>query len=132
MPQTIVNGHRPTAEIIQEIVAGLGEIVRAEIRLARTEMTGKARRAGRAAILFGLGLAVLAVAGLLALVAAVAALALILPVWLAALSVSAVLLVIGGLMALAGRNRLRQVDARPAATIDSVKEDVEWLKRSIR
>jgi uncharacterized membrane protein YqjE len=132
MPQTIVNGHRSTGEIIQEIVGSLGEIVRSEIRMARVEIAGKARSAGKAAALFGSGLAVLAGAGLVALAALVAALALVMPVWLAALIVSILLLAAGGFMVMVGWQRLTQVDARPAAAIDSVKEDVAWLKQSIR
>lgn len=125
-------GHRSTAEIIQDTVSSLGEILRSEIRLARMEMAGKARAMGKAAGLFGAGVAVLAVAGLLLVVTCVAALALVMPVWLACLIMGGTLAIAGGFMVLVGRQRLRQVDPRPSTTIHSIKEDVEWLRQSIK
>lgn len=131
-PVTDGRGHRSTAEIIQDIINQIGEIVRSEIALARMEIREKAIRAGKAGGLLAGGLAVLAVSGLLVVVTCVAALALVMPVWLASLIMAVILLAAGGFMAIVGRQRLKEVDPKPRAAVDSVKEDVEWLKRSMK
>lgn len=125
-------GTRSTAEIIQDILDSIGEIVRSELRLARTEMMQKAGRAMRGAALLGAGGALLAVAGLLLVATITAALAIVLPVWVACLIMFILLGAAGGFMLAVGRDRLRRVDPKPITTINSVKEDVRWLKRSIK
>jgi hypothetical protein len=60
---------------------------------------------------------------------AVAALSLVLPVWAAALIVTAVLFAIAGLLAMSGRAQLRQAaPPTPERTIDSVKADVDEIR----
>ena len=62
---------------------------------------------------------------------AILALALAVKGWLAALIVAAALGVIAGVLALMGRRNVKQgLPPTPERTIESVKEDVEWAKRS--
>jgi hypothetical protein len=70
--------------------------------------------------------------GVAALVAtAVIALDLVLPLWLAALLVAVVLLIVAGIMALAGRAQVRQgVSSTPDGAVASIKADIETVKRS--
>lgn len=67
-----------------------------------------------------------------ALVAAViAALALLLPVWAAALIVTAVLGVIAAVLALSGKQQIgKAAPPTPQSTIENVKADVAEIKRS--
>jgi hypothetical protein len=59
----------------------------------------------------------------------VAALSLVLPVWAAALIVTAVLFVIAAVLGVTGRGQLRQATPpRPEADLDSVKADVEEIR----
>lgn len=108
-------------------------LIQQEIQLARTELTAKATQMGKgAALLVGGGL--LAYAGLLSIVAAlVLVLAAIgLPPWAAALVGGVV--VIGGayLLVRAGLAALRPPQLTPHATIDTLKEDAQWLKSQTR
>ncbi|MEG8275181.1 phage holin family protein [Streptomyces sp. AHA2] len=121
----------PVGELVQRATQQLTELVRAEMRLARAEMTEKGKRFGKGGGLFG-GAGVLGFVTLQALVAtAIAALAVPLPVWAAALIVTAVLAVATGLMALAGRKQVQKAGpATPQQTIDSVKADVAEIKES--
>lgn len=128
----ISEDRRTLGDIIQNIASNLQEIVRAEIRLARTELTERGRRMSKAAALFGGGLVLLGLAGLLLVVTIIAALALVMPVWAAALLVAVAFGAVGGGMAMVGRERIRQTNLRPDETIESVKEDVEWLKQQTR
>ncbi|HET7327575.1 MAG TPA: phage holin family protein, partial [Nocardioidaceae bacterium] len=60
---------------------------------------------------------------------AVLALILVLPAWLSALIVAAVLFVIAGLAALMGRSKVQQATpVQPTRAMDSVKRDVEEVK----
>jgi Protein of unknown function (DUF1469). len=77
---------------------------------------------------------VLSLFGLSALVVAViAALALVLPVWAAALIVGGVLLLLAGLLALAGIGQVKRgTPLTPDEAIASTKRDVETVKESAR
>src|SRR5690606_29366641 len=119
-------------DIVQNIANNLQDIVRAELRLAKTEMMDRARRMGRAAGMLAAGVALLALAGLLLVTMVVGALALAMPVWAAALIVAVVLGAIGGGLAVVGRIRLKETNLRPDQTIDNVKGDVEWLKQQTK
>jgi len=75
-------GERSAGEIMQDVVRDVGEVVRGEVRLARAEMSEKARQAGKAGGFFG-GAAVCGLMAVAAMVAAaIAGLALVMPLWL--------------------------------------------------
>lgn len=102
-------------------------LVRAEIELAKAEITASVKpKAAGAGMLVGAGvLAWLAVQGLL--VTAALALALVLPGWAAALVVTVILLIGGGVLGLIGKRKL----ATPVSldtTKQNVEEDVAWAK----
>ncbi|MGW0614732.1 phage holin family protein [Streptomyces sp. NPDC002788] len=124
-------GNEPVSELVQRATEQLSDLVRGEMRLAQAEMTEKGKRFGKGGGLFG-GAGVLGFVTLQALVVTViAALAVPLPVWAAALIVTAVLAVATGLTALAGRKQVRQATPpAPQQTIDSVKADVAEIKES--
>jgi nitrate/nitrite transporter NarK len=115
-------------EIVQDILRDVQEVIRAELRLARAEMTEKARSAGKAGGMFGGA----AVAGLLAacclVTACVAALALAMPVWAAALIMTVLLGAAAGMAYTAGRSKLKTVTPVPEQTVQTLKDDVEWAK----
>lgn len=124
-------GDEPVSELVQRATTQLTELVRGEMRLAQAEMTQKGKRFGKGGGLFG-GAGVLGFVTLQALVATViAALAVPLPVWAAALIVTAVLAVATVVTALAGRKQVRRAGSpAPQRTIDSVKADVAEIKES--
>jgi len=124
---------RPIGELVKELAGQTSTLVRQEIQLAQAEMTQKGKEAGRGAGLLG-GAAVVALLGLGTLTACiVAALAELMPVWAAALIVTVVYLAIAAVVALAGRNRLREAAPPvPEQTVETVKEDVEWAKTRTR
>jgi Flp pilus assembly protein TadB len=120
---------RSTGEIVQDILDTVQDIFRSEVQVVKTEMADRARQAGKAAGMLGGGVVLLLFAAALAIVSAVAALALVMPVWLASLLVAAALGIAGGIMAAAGRRRLKHTSLKPEQAIDGVKEDVRWLKQ---
>jgi hypothetical protein len=120
--------HQASTLVHQEV-----ELVKLEVlenvELAKDEMTDKAKTAG-------IGVALLAaagVAGLMALGALSAFLILaldeVMPNWAAALCVAAIWVVAGAVLAVYGRRKIDEMGtAVPTRTIEAVKEDVEWLK----
>jgi uncharacterized membrane protein YqjE len=127
-----IENRRSVAAIVQNIANNLQDIVRGEIRLAKAEMTERGKQMSKAAGILAGGAGLLLVAALLLVVTVVAALSLVMPVWAAALLTGVVLAGAGGAMVFIGRQRLKASRLRPDATIESVREDVEWLKQQTR
>ena len=123
---------RPVSEIVRDILGNVQEIIRSEVRLAKTEIRDESKKAMEAGLMLGTG-AVLGLygAGFL-LAAAVAALSLVMPWWGAALLVGFVLALAGAVALGIGVARWKQVHPAPEKTISDVKENVEWLKRQTR
>jgi hypothetical protein len=120
---------RSTVELVKDLSEQASRLVHQEIELAKAEVTEKGKRAGIGAA----ALAGAAVAGLLALGALTAFLILALdeamPEWTAALLVTLLWAAVMAVLAYFGREKLREVGTPvPEETIQSVKEDIEWLK----
>ncbi|BDX34774.1 membrane protein [Mycobacterium antarcticum] len=117
-----------TGELITQLTAQTSRLVRDEIRLAQKEFQESAKHAGIGAGLFSVA-GVFAVFGVATLIAAaVAALALVLPVWAAALIVGVVLLAAGGIAALSGKRQIQEASPVPEQTVANVKEDIQEVK----
>jgi len=113
---------RSLADVLHDIVANVQDIVRSELRLASVEIRqelAKAARAGKVAAAGGV-LALFALAFLL--LAAVYALALVMPPWLAALTVAIVLAITGSILISAGSKRLKLIHLKPEKTVASIRE----------
>ncbi|MFK4148981.1 phage holin family protein [Streptomyces sp. NPDC004065] len=122
-------GDRPVGELVHQATEQLSQLVRQEMTLARIELAQKGRRMGRGGGMLGAAGAI-GYVGLIALAGtATAALSLVLPVWAAALVVTAVLFAIAGVLALTGRAQLRRAaPPKPQETLGSVKADVEEIR----
>ncbi|AZP16910.1 phage holin family protein [Streptomyces aquilus] len=120
---------RSVGELVGQATEQLSQLVRQEVALAKEELAEKGRRAGRGGGMIGAAGAV-AYAGLLALAAtAAAALSLTLPVWAAALIVTAVLFATAALLAARGRAQLRRAaPPTPEEALGSVRADVEEIR----
>ncbi|MFD9368393.1 phage holin family protein [Streptomyces sp. NPDC060020] len=107
----------------------MSALVREEMQLARAEMTQKNKRYGKGGGLFGTA-GIVGILALQALVATcIAALALVLPVWASAVVITAVLGIVAGGTALAGRKQIARAGTpAPEQTIDSVKADLAEIK----
>lgn len=116
-------------ELITQLGADLSNLVRQEMQLARTEMTEKVKGLGLGAGLFGgAGAIGFWVIGALA-ATLILALGLVIPHVLAAVVVTVVYALIGLLLFLLGRRKLKDATAPvPKETFEQVKEDVQWLK----
>jgi uncharacterized membrane protein YqjE len=116
-------------DLVKQASQQLSELVRGEIRLAAAEIADKGKHAGAGVGMLG-GAGVVTGYGVAALlVSAGAALALVWPVWAAALVVGAVLLIIAAVLALAGRKQVnRATPPLPSRAMESTRLDVAEIK----
>jgi uncharacterized membrane protein YqjE len=121
--------HESTAELVKDLTREVSELVRKEIELARAEMTEKGKQAGVGVGMFG-GAALMAAAALGGSMATIIiVLDLWMPLWLAALITTLAYAAVAGILAMRGRDELKQTGAPiPERTKESVKEDVQWAK----
>jgi len=123
---------RSLGELFAELTREMGTLVRAEVELARVELTQKATRVGKDIGFLAAGAAV-AYAGLLAILAAVifGLAALGVPWWLSALLVGLVVAGVGYALVQRGLSALKREDLTPRQTIETLKEDKDWAKEQI-
>jgi uncharacterized membrane protein YqjE len=119
-----------TGQLMSQLSEQSSRLVRAELQLAKVELKGSAKHAGLGAGLFSVA-GVLAWFGLGSLTAtAIIALALVLPLWAAALVPTLVLFVAAGIAGLVGRKHLHQVSPTPERAVENVRLDVQEVKES--
>jgi uncharacterized membrane protein YqjE len=123
---------RSIADVLQDIVANVQTIIRAEIRLAKTEVKEEITKARAAAGMMAGG----AVAALftiwLLLLTVFFALSTVMPFWAAALVLLIVMAIVTAILLTAGRKRLKTVNTKPEKTIETMKENVQWVKTQTR
>lgn len=120
---------RTLGEMFAELSRETRTLVQQELQLARTELTEKAARMGKGAGFVLVG-GLVAYGGLLAIVAALVLIliAISLPPWAAALLGGVLAAGIGYLLIRAGLAALKPQDLAPRKTIETLKEDAQWLK----
>lgn len=120
---------RTLGEMFAELSRDFTRLIQQEIQLARLELSEKAARM-RKGLVFIIGGGMLAYGGFLAIIAGLV-LGLVatgLPAWLAAFIAGLVLAGLGYILVHSGVATLRPQDLTPTQTIDSLKEDVQWLR----
>lgn len=130
-PSAYGGGERSLGELFAELSRDTSTLVRQEVKLAKTEITEKAKTVGKDVAYMAVGGA-LAYAGLLVLLAAVViALAYVIPAWLSALLVGIVVVGIGAFLAYKGLSDLRNAELAPKQTIQSLQEDKAWAREQV-
>ncbi len=121
------------ADLMKQLAEQTSRLVRDEVRLARAEMTEKAQAYGRAGAMLGAAAVVGLLAGFALTMFLIYLLRLALPLWASALIVTVVYGVIGFALFMAGKKKLDEARTPvPEQTVESVKEDVQWLKTQTR
>jgi hypothetical protein len=121
-------GDASVGELVREVANDLTTLVRQEIALAKAETKEELTKAGKAGGAFGgAGLAgwVAVVFFSLALMFALGA---AMPLGWAALIVAVLWSAVGAGLAFYGRGKVRQVNPVPERTVETVKEDVRWVR----
>jgi hypothetical protein len=119
--------------LFRQLPSQISRLIRDELRAAQVELVQKLKGAGvGAGLLVGGAIVVLYALGVL-IAAGILGLATVLAPWLSALIVGVVLLIVAGVLALLGRNKLKAaVPPLPTESIESVKEDIRTIKGESR
>ena len=118
---------QPIGHLLGDLYQGASRLVSLEIELAKTELSQKASRVGKNVGFLAAGGAI-AYAGFLALIfAIIAILATFMPMWLSALIVALIVLGAGGALVWTGLKTLQQESPMPQRTLETLKEDKEWM-----
>lgn len=123
---------RSVGELVSAVTSDVQTLFRQEVELAKIEVQQEAKAAGKAAGMFGgAGFAgyMVAVFGSLA---AVFGLANVMDAGWAALIVTGVWAVVGAVLYVMGRSRMRTVSPTPEQTVETLKEDAKWARHPTR
>ena len=122
-------GDRSVADVLQDIFRNVQDILRSEIRLAKAEIRQEATEAATAALWMTIGIVGLLSAWMFMLWTAVYALATVLPIWAATLVIAVAMAGAGGIVIRTGLRRLTRIKPMPERTIESLQENLEWMKQ---
>ena len=128
MSGTRSEGTHGLGELLGNVATDIQDLVRGEVRLARSELDQKLNSVIMAAIWL-VGGALLGFAGLVVVLQGVAAaLALVLPTWAASLIVGVLIVVIGAVFARSGLSMLSLKTLTPDRTAASLQKDARVVK----
>lgn len=114
-------------ELLGKLPAQIAALVRVEYENAKQEIASRLKKLGLGAalVLFALFFVFFALGALVT--AAIAGIAVVLPVWAAALIIAGVLLVLAGLVLWIGFNRIQRGNPVPEETLGRIEQDFEHL-----
>ena len=124
-----MNDDRSISDVLQDILRNLQEMVRSEVRLAKVEIRDEARRAVSSGVWIAAG-AVGALSAWMFLLWTIAyALATRMSMWAATLVVAVVMAAAAAVLIIGGIRRVKRIHPIPERTVESVKENLEWMKQ---
>lgn len=128
MSDSKADGISGLGELLGKVATDIQDLVRGEVRLARSELDQKLDRVALAAIwLFGGAL--VAFAGLVVVLeGGAAALAMVLPQWASSVIVGVIIVIVGALFARSGFAMLSLKTLTPDRTVASLEKDARVVK----
>ena len=123
---------RTFSDVLQDILRNLQEIVRSEVRLAKAEIRDEAVQAGSSALWVAAGAVAALCAWMFLSWTAVYALAAFMSMWAATLAVAVTLAIVAGVLLVIGVRLFKRIQPIPARTVETLKENLEWMKQSTK
>ena len=123
---------RSVSDVLQDILRNLQDMVRFEIRLAKTEVREEVREAVTSSIWIAAGTVGAVSAWIFLLWTLAYALATRMPMWAATLVIAVVMTAAATMLIIGGVQRARRIQPMPERTVASVKENLEWIKQSTK
>lgn len=117
-------------KLVEQISEQASRLVRAEIALAKAELTERAKKSGIGVGLLVFALLILAYAAGVLLLAAVYGLGTVWPLWLAALTIGGFMLLVTIVLALVGVQLLKKGTTKPES-VERVKGDIASIKEAM-
>jgi hypothetical protein len=127
--------------LLQDLRADAARLLRQEIQLARTEISGKASKFGRHATGIGAGALVAYAGGIVLLIGLGDGAAALLryagsgvnsAAWVGHAGVGLIVLIIGWIMYAQAKRSLRASSLVPEKTLQSIREDSAWMRNKFR
>ena len=122
-------GDRSVSDVLQDILRNVQDILRSEVRLAKAEIRQEVTQAASSALWVTVGVVGVLSAWMFLLWTAVYALGAILPMWAATLVIAVAMAGAGGVLITAGLRRFTRINPVPERTMESLKENLEWMKQ---
>lgn len=126
-----VKEERSIGDLFSELAGETSTLVRQEVALAQTELTQKATVVGKNVGFLVVGGAISYAALLAVLAAVIIGLSLWIPAWISALVVGIVVAIVGFLLVSSALSALKKIEITPRETVESLKEDAQWLKNQV-
>ena len=120
---------RSVSDVFQDILRNLQEMVRSEIRLAKVEIRGEVKQAVSSSIWIAAGGMAAISAWIFMLWTLAYALATRMPMWAATLIVALVMAAAAAGLIMSGIRRAKRIQPIPERTVESVKENLAWMKQ---
>lgn len=137
----IVKDERSLGDLFSELATETSTLIRQEVSLAQAEITQKAARVGKevgflvvggavgyAALLVILGALVV---GATQLISSLTGWQIITSAWIAAVIVGVIVAVVAYFLISGALTALKNTDLTPQQTVETVKEDAQWLKDQV-
>jgi Putative Actinobacterial Holin-X, holin superfamily III len=129
--QQIAKEEQSLGDLFSELASSTGTLVRQEVALAQAELTQKTISIGKNVGFLVVGGAV-GYAGLLAIIAAaIIGLSYFISAWAAALLVGVIVGVVAFILISSALNALKKTNLMPRETVETLKEDAQWLKKQV-
>lgn len=120
------------SELLRDLIDQFSRIIRHEVGLAKAEMSEKVTQVGMALGMLA-GSLVLAIAALVVLLfSAVYALGTVMDPWLSALIVGGVAALVAAMLVARGISRLKASSLAPTHTVESLRDNAEFVKEKAR
>lgn len=123
---------RSVTDVLQDILRNLQEMIRSEVRLAKAEIGEGARQTASSGVRLAVGAIVALSAWLFFLWTAVYVLAERMSMWASTLLVAIALACAAGVLIAMGVRRFRRIQPLPERTIETMRENLEWIKQSAK
>lgn len=129
--QIMQKEERSLGDLFSALAGETGTLIRQEVALAQIELTQKATKVGKNVGYLVVGGAVAYAAVLALLTALIIGLGTIIGYGFSALLVGIVVAVAAGILIMSAMNALKNVDVTPHQTVETIKEDAQWLKDQV-
>jgi hypothetical protein len=131
MAQQIMKDERSLGDLFSDLAGETGTLIRQEVALAQVELTQKATKVGKNVGYLVVGGAVAYAALLALLTALIIGLGTLIGYGFSALIVGIIVAVAAGILVMSALNALKNVDITPRQTVETIKEDAQWLKDQV-
>jgi protein-S-isoprenylcysteine O-methyltransferase Ste14 len=124
------NSEPTLAQLMSGLVSDAKLLLRQELALAKHEIREEVRKTKTALVCLGAGGGVVAIAGLLFIAMLVHLLNALTdwPLWICYGVVGGVFAIVGAILLYRGIQQISQVDVVPQQTVETMKENVKWIK----